>query len=282
LTPAIEKKDVRLIRLYLKAMEVEVEGIAERLSRTLRLLERLEELESDDSFVDDLPEIEKLTTELSELERKLNKNYGIGKKLLDEANDALAKPPDDAHEVKEEWAIVEAWLKKHLDIGKQRLKNIEAAKVKAIKAAADRNAKALAEAKETSLELRDAKPTQAELEENLKKFCDKCKLDSLPQDMQDQFARDRESFKKVLDELGDVNSKIAEIHKSIEALELKPIDVKKAAALLKIPSSHESKLQKALELDEPQMIKALDNLSKELKLGKSGKDLAAILKKAKL
>ena len=280
----IDKKNERMIRLHAKALEAMVAELAEHLSRTARLLHDLEALKPDQSLVKDLAEVEKLTEALGDLERKLTKNYGIVKSSLDEANDALEADEAvvDTGEATREWAVMEAWLRKHLEIFKKRLDQIGPVRENARKAVAARNAKALAEAIKSSSALATAKPTLGDIRETYSDFCTKCDAQVLTKNLQDQLARDRKTFDAIIDEMAEISGKVVAIDKEIAAMELEPVDVKKAAALLKIPGSQEAKLKKALSLDGPAMEKALDALAKELRLKTTGREMIAALKKAKL
>jgi len=282
ITDAIEKADERMIRLWLKALTVEEGELANHLSRTLKLLRLLDEIEPDDGMVDDLEEIKKLTADLSELQRKLNKNYGIGKKLEDAANKALAAHKDGEKDSIAKWAIQEAWIRKQLELAKRRLPEIEKLSENAKRAAAERNEKALEEAQKASAELRDTEPTFKEVEEGFEKFCESVKPKNMSKALQDQFVRDRAAFQKLVDELGDVSRKILEVDSRIETLQTAEVDYKKAAALLKIPSQYLSKLQAALDGLSASMEKAFDALAKEAKLKTTGRDMIVILKRARI
>ena len=104
----------------------------------------------------------------------------------------------------------------------------------------------------------------------------------MSKELQDQFVRDRAAFQKLVDELGDVTRKILEVDSRIETLQTAEVDYKKAAALLKIPSQYLSKLQAALEGLSTSMEKAFDALAKEAKLKTTGKEMIAILKRARI
>ena len=282
ITDAIQKSDERMIKLYLKALTVEEGELANHLSRTAKLLLLLEQIEPDDGMVDDLEEIEKLTADLKELHRKLNKNYGIGKKVEDEANKALAAHKDGEKESVAQWAIQEAWIRKQLELAKRRLPEIEKLSEKAKKAAAERNEKALEEAQKASAEIRDTDPTFKEVEEDFEKFCERVKPKNMSKELQDQFVRDRAAFQKLVDELGEVSRKILEVDARIETMQTAEVDYKKAAALLKIPGQYLSKLQAALEGLGASLERALDALAKEAKLKSTGRDMIVILKRARI
>ena len=282
LSAAIEKSDERMIRLWLKTLTVEEAEIANRSSRTQRLLQKLEDIEPDEGMVDDVDEIEKLTADLNELLRKLNKNYGIGKKLEDQANKALAAHKDGEKESLAEWAVQEAWIRKQLELAKRRLPEIEKLSEKAKRAGAERNEKALAEIQKASAAIRDTEPTFKEVEEGFEQFCEAVKPKNMSKELQDQFVRDRAAFQKLVDELGEVTRKILEVDSRIETMETAEVDYKKAAALLKIPSQYLSKLKAALEGLSTSLEKALDTLAKEAGLKATGKEMMALLRRAKM
>ena len=280
LKAAVDKSDVRLIKLYLKALTAELAELANHLSRTAKLLHDLDDLETDENVIEDLKEVEDLTAKLSDLERKLKKNYEIGKKSEDEANKALEKHTEDEGDVAEQWAILEAWIKAAAKRHKDTLKEMEKATESAKKAAASRDDKTLKQAQKDSTELRNIKPTVQELKESLTKFNAKFHINTLSKDLQEQFARDLAALKDLMTEVGKIETELVKADDAIQGMSLEPIDYKKAATLLKIPSQYEAKLKKALESDEAARVKALDALAKEAHLDPSGKEMVAILKKA--
>jgi len=87
---AIDKPDARMVKLLSKALDAESPLIANRLSRTGKLLERLEEAESETDLDNDLKELEDITTRLSELEKKLQNNYATIKEYRDELSRATS------------------------------------------------------------------------------------------------------------------------------------------------------------------------------------------------
>ncbi len=282
----IEKQNERMLRLDVKSANVMVAKLAENLSATQWLLTELEKLDPAENTPKEQETIEKLTAALAELERKLTKNYGIAKTALDEANDVLDADDAtfDSGEAKRWWAAAEAWIRRQQEDGKQRLDRIQKLREQGKKAVAERNAKVLSESQKTSTAIADAKPDLDEVKSGHAKFIAKYDeiASKLEKSQQDQLARDRETLDGLVRDFAATTAKIVTIDVEIQALELPPPDVAKAAALLKIPASHEAKLKKALESSGPEMIKALDALAKELGLKTSGKDMVAALKKAKL
>ncbi len=282
----IEKQNERMLRLGVKSANAMVAKLAENLSATQWLLAELEKLDPEGNTPQEQNTIEKLTAALAELERKLTKNYGIAKTALDEANDALDADDAtfDSGEAKQWWAVAEAWLRRQQEEGKERLDRIQKLREQGKKAVAERNEKVLAESQKTSTAIADAKPDLDEVKAGHARFIAKYEeiASKLDKSQQDQLARDRDTFDQLMSDFAAMTGKIVTIDVEIQALELQPPDAAKAAALLKIPASHEAKLKKALGSSGAEMIKALDALAKELDLGTSGKEMVAALKKAKL
>jgi seryl-tRNA synthetase len=140
----------------------------------------------------------------------------------------------------------------------------------------------LAEIQKASADLRDTEPTFKEVEEGFEQFCESVKPKNMSKELQDQFVRDRAAFQKLVDELGEVNRKILEVDSTIETMETAEMDYKKAAALLKIPSQYLSKLKAALEGLSSSLEKALDALAREAGLKSTGKEMMALLRRAKM
>jgi chromosome segregation ATPase len=279
---AIDKPDLRMVSLLARALSAESPLIANRLSRTGKLLERLEEAESETDLDSDLKELEDITTKLSDLEKKLKGNYTAIKEYQDKANKALNEISDAEGDAAEAWAVHEAWLRKKLELAKKRLQDIQKIPDQAKKAAANRDEKALKEAIDAGAELRDAKPTSKEVQDVFSKFCEDVHPEKLTQDLQDQFKRDREKFQKIVDEIVDTNAQIAKAQEQIEKMETAPVDAKKVSATLKIPSQYDGKVKKAVELDIAAAGKALEAIMKELKTPMPAKDIISKLEKASL
>ena len=280
----LEKKNERMLRFHVKTLKAMVAEVANHLSRTAKLLRRIEELEADESFMKSRKEAEKLTEDLSGLESKLKHNYGILKERLDEANDALEADDaeEDAGEFVEKWAKLENWLRSQLENAKDQLKNMTTIRETAKKAVDSRNAKALTDAIKASAALVDSEPrvrnAGKEFAEGIKKYDPK----KLSEPQQEQFTRDKAAFEKIVSEIGSLDAKVVAMDVEIEAMEIGAVDVKKAAPVLKVPAALEGKLKKALELDSAGMLKALDALGKELNPKTTGKAMIEALKKAKL
>jgi chromosome segregation ATPase len=279
---AIDKPDMRMVKLLSKALDAESPLIANRLSRIARLLEKLEDAESENDLDTDLKELEEITTKLSDLEKKLKGNYTAVKEYQDKANKALNDLSDAEGDAAEQWAAHEAWLRKQLDLAKKRLPEIQKALDQAKKASAARDEKALQDAVKAGAELRDAKPTAKEIQDTFSKFCEDVHPEKLTQDLQDQFKRDREKFQKLVDEITNISDQIAKIQEQIEKMDTAPVDPKKVSATLKIPSQYDGKVKKAVELDKVAAGKALEALMKEIKSPMSAKDIIAKLEKANL
>ena len=282
LQAAEDKADEPSIRVNLRALGTEEAELADHLSRTGYLIKSIEGIDCDEGVLADYDEVTELTAKLSELKRKINKNYGIGKKAEDQASKVLAKHKDGEADSTAKWAVQEAWIRKHLEMAKKRLADIQQLSEKAKKAAADRNDKALEDTQKASAQLRDYKPTYQEVAASFAKFCETVKPKNMSKDLQDQFQRDRAAFQKLVDELQVTSNRILEFDAKIETVQTAGVDYKKAAALLKIPNQFIGRLEIILEGNISGMEKALDAFAKDIKLKISGKDMLATLKRAKL
>jgi chromosome segregation ATPase len=279
---AIDKPDMRMVKLLSKALDAESPLIANRLSRTGKFLERLEEAESETDLDTDLKEIEDITTKLSELENKLKHNYTTIKEYQDKANKALNEISDAEGDAAQAWAVHEAWLRKQLEAAKKRLQDIQKISEQAKKAGANRDEKALKEAVDAGAELRDAKPAAKEIQDMFSSFCEDVHPEKLTQDLQDQFKRDRDKFQKIVDEITTLSGQIEKVQEQIEKMDTAPVDPKKVSSTLKIPSQYDGKVKKAVELDKVAAGKALESIMKEIKVPMSAKDIVAKLEKANL
>jgi chromosome segregation ATPase len=279
---AIDKPDMRMVKLLSKALDAESPLIANRLSKTAKLLERLDGAESETDLDTDLKELEEITTKLSELENKLKNNYRTIKEYQDKASKALNEISDAEGDAAEQWAAHEAWLRKQLEQAKKRLQDIQKTNDQAKKAAANRDEKALQDAVKAGAELRGAKPTAKEIQDTFSSFCEDVHPEKLTQDLQDQFKRDREKFQKLVDEITNISDQIEKIEEQIEKMDTAPVDPKKVSSTLKIPSQYDGKVKKAVELDKVAAGKALEVIMKEIKSPMSAKDIITKLEKANL
>jgi chromosome segregation ATPase len=279
---AIDKPDLRMVKLLSKALAAESPLIATRLSKTGRLLQKLEDAETETDLDTDLKELEGITTKLSELEKKLENNYTAIKEYQDKANKALEEISDVEGDAAEQWATHEAWLRQQLEHAKGRLQDIQKINEQAKKAAANRDEKALKDAVKAGAALRDAKPNAKDIEDTFASFCEDVHPENLSQELQNQFKRDREKFQKLVDEITGLSAQIAKIQDQIEKMDTAPVDAKKISATLKIPSQYDSKVKKAVELELAAAGKALEAIMKEIKTPISAKDIIAKLEKANL
>lgn len=280
LNAAIQAKDDRTTRLLIKAFSVQVKRHSDRLNRTTALLELIEKIEPGEDFADVLKEIESVNAPLSKLEDELTAKLPERKVLEDKANDFLEKPADAATKATRGWAEVQSFMAKQLEDMKQRVKDMEAADQKKTKALADRDEKALQEAIAKATDLRGWKPGPQAAEDQVEAMTKKFDLNALSKDLQEQFKRE---WKKWSNDLWAMQvSKLVQVYVNMKDLTIKLVDVKKAAALLKVPAPLESELGKALKLAAPEMSKSLDALGKKLKPPTNAKAMIAALKSGKL
>lgn len=284
LNSAIEKKQDRLILLHTKGIRTEIKQLATRLSQASKLLGELDALDPEDGFGPNQKEVERLTGELAELERKLTKNFKIAKAAVDKGNDALEADAKtiDGDEVAKEWAVLEAWMVRLAKDAKTQKAQAVKLHAKAKKAAAARDAKAHERALEELRSAATLNPDPKELVDKVAGFWKKHDPKKLPKDLQQQVGRDQDRFKKLVKEMITIQDEMRKLVKDAEQSAPGARDHKKAAKVLNIPASHLGKLQKALAKDEAGMRKAFDGMSKELSLGSDGKQMVATLKKAKV
>jgi hypothetical protein len=282
LDKAINNSDVRMVKLLAKALDSESAQIAIRLSKTGRLLERLEEAESDVDVGADLKLIEDITGKLSELERKLKANYEAVKEYEAKADKALKETTDVEGDAAEQWAMYEAYLRRQLESSKGRLDEIKKLLESAKKSADSRDEKALKQAVTDGAALKNHKPTSKDIQDDFTGFCKDVQPEKLSADLQEQFKRDQQKFQKVVDDTVANYDQVAKIQEQIEKLEVEPVEAKKVSALLKIPGQYDGKVKKALELDRAAAGKALEGIMKEAKILMSAKDILTKLEKANL
>lgn len=277
---AIEKPDLRMLKLLSKALDAESPLIANRLSRTAKLLERLEGAETETDLDTDLKELEEITAKLSNLESKFKNNYTAIKEYQEKANKALDEITDVEGEAAEQWAAQEAWLRKQLDFAKSRLTDMQQLREQAKKAAANRDEKTLEDAISAGADLRDAKPTVKEIQDTFSYICEAVHPEKLSQELQNQFKRDRQKFQQMVDEITELSAPIPKIQEEIESMEAAPVDAKKVSTTLRIPSVYDAKVKKAFELELAATGKVLEAIMREIRMPMPAKDIIAKLEKA--
>jgi hypothetical protein len=281
LNNAVAANDEPTIKLELKALTIQMARIADLITRAKALLDKLEELESDESFADDLDEVEKFSKALNKLKSELDGEFEAGKKLELYGKTALAKHADGESEVMEKRAVLEAWVKKQLTVGAEQLKAIQKLDEDIVKALAERDQESLDKAKKGSLEIHmwAGDVLGGQVKGKIKEFNDyisKINPLALSKELRDSFAKGDEQMS------GDAfhfDLKIVEVYVRHKDSKIKTPDYKKAASLLKIPATHIAKLNKALDSKRAVMVKLLDALAKELHQQTTGKDMVATLDK---
>lgn len=280
LNAAIQDKDDRITRLLAKAFSGQVKRQSDRLNQATALLELIEKIEPGEDFPEVLKEIESINAPLSKLEDELTAKLPERKALEDRANDFLDKPADAAIKATRGWAEVQSFMAKQLEDMKKLVKDMEAADQKKTKALADRDEKALQEAIAKATGLRGWKPGPQAAEDQVEAMTKKFDLSALSKDLQEQFKRE---WKKWSADLWEMHiPKLITVYANMKNLTIKPVDLKKAAAMLKVPAPLESELGKALKLAVPAMSKSLDALGKKLKPPTNAKAMIAELKSGKL
>lgn len=277
---ALAKADEPALKLEQKVLVIQTAKMADLITRTKALLDKLEKLESDESFADDLAEVEQFTAALNTLKSNLDAEFSAGKKLEQTVATALSKHVDGEREVIEKRAVLEAWAKKQMIEWAARLASMQKIHEDVVKALHERDEDALGKALKASLDTREqAGAAYRELEDKVREFQDyigKLNPMVLSKDLQESFAK---ADARLTSDASGMDVKIVEIYVHQKDSKIKPADYKKAAALLKIPATHTAKLNKALDSNRTVMGKLLDSLAKELHQHTSGKDMLAILDK---
>jgi hypothetical protein len=280
LAGAIKAKNQALIKRHLSALEVFRMGpYASLKAGAKELVGQLAKLKPADETGDDYKKITALTTSLGILQGKLDRNYEKLKQIEDLANDELERFVAEGGNAREEWAEMEGWLKAQLEAGKLHLQAMETLDDLANKAMAAGDQADLDYAIKKSEERSKWKPTQKEVQEKFSKFCVKCEASGLSQDLVDQLTRDRVAFKKIVDELADLNKKMDEIQNRVENAYISTVDVKAIARSLKLTDAKAiERLKRALKPVGDERVRALKALQIDFKLKFSPKDMDMLMK----
>jgi len=223
--------------------------------------------------------------EISDLEGKLQRNFGKLKGIEDEANNALDKIEQSSGNVAGDWAVLEGLVKDHLADAKVRLQQSTAEFDKFEKARSERDRAGLDKARACLAKLLIGSPTHAETQREYAKLAEKARGNGLEAHAKEELLRELPGLKKSLDEAEQIEAKITKFNSDAQGRGFVPVDATHAAKVLKITArSAIPKIQAALALGSPGMEKALDALAKDkdVKSKMSGKEMVEQLRKAKV
>jgi len=283
LAASLKQPDARMLRLHELAVQAEARKAALLHSRCEKLLGDIDALaNTDEGFVDDLAEVEKLTAALSAIARGSSVMFKAAKKLEAAARKQLEELEKQQDKNRDHWAEIDALMRKGAKERSEAVRYTNDLRARADKAVAARDGATLAALqKDNALPFRFGVPLESMrgTQREIGRFVD---VDQLDADLRKEFEDDQDAWGALLEQVEADEATIARVTKEIAALALAPRDAGKAARLLGIATADVAKLAKVLEAEANAMLKGLEQLRKQLQLEMSAKDMFATLKRAKL
>jgi hypothetical protein len=279
LSDALRAQNAPLIKLHLNTLNGLMGDYAGLVARGKALTMKVGRLRADDERSPGAALLAKLTAKLGEQQQRFDNNYAKLKEMQAMANKAIGAADSASARLTRAWADMEAFLATNQKLYQTRLAQMQAM-AEAVKAAvAERDGADLARLKARNEDRKTWKPTVSDINVRLIAFFGESGKE-LPESLKEQFTRDRIAFNKTMESLEATDKKIETIYQTVKAVAFAPIDVRKAADAMKIPKGNDARVKKALEA--PALEAALDALARDLKLPNSGRELLALLRKAKL
>ncbi len=280
LTKAIDKKDAAVLQKLRPTFDGHVKFASELVVRASKLGGALGKLAA--KTPDDQKAVKEIAAKLTKLEQVLQKNLLNLKGGQDKVQDAYDKASGVANRYVEEWARMEDLLNQYLANGQWRLKQATGFVEKAKAAVADRDRKKLLEWTASAAKFRAGTPSNIEVSKAWKQFNSKPIAGGIDENAVDQFKRDLPKLKQVFDAGVALEAPIGALHLELSGLSIAAVDKKKAVALLKVPAPEVQTFTDALGLPISSMEKFLNDVGKTLKPPRTGKQIIAELRKAKL
>ncbi|MCE9661584.1 MAG: hypothetical protein K8R60_23910 [Burkholderiales bacterium] len=284
LRAAIKAKQNDKIDLYLVALEGRLKELNKILRAATLARGNLREIEFDEDFVaENLSEVEKAVTTVSEAVDGFTEEYDEGKTLQNEAEAASTKFQGGANQAMTNLSALDGEMDDAKDDLSALFKKQDAIYSRAAKAAESRDAKGLEKAQKehAALGIDIALTLHEGLVKRVKEFGDKAAANSAYSD---------DLKKKLKDGVKDIQNKAVGVNVYVEqlgaasigvkALSIGQIDIAKAAKALSIDRAGEAGLKKVLNGPASGFESGLEQIGKNLDPKQKGKDMLAKLKTA--
>ncbi len=284
LRAAIKAKQNDKIDLYLVALEGRLKELNKILRAATLARGNLREIEFDEDFVaENLSEVEKAVTTVSEAVDGFTEEYDEGKTLQNEAEAASTKFQGSANQAMTNLSALDGEMDDAKDDLSALFKKQDAIYSRAAKAAETRDAKGLEKAQKehAALGIDIALTLHEGLVKRVKEFGDKAAANAAYSD---------DLKKKLKDGVKDIQNKAAGVNvyveqlgravKEVKELSIQEIDVAMAAKALSIDRAGEAGLKKVLNGPASGFESGLEQIGKGLDPKQKGKDMVAKLKSA--
>ena len=280
---AIKNGDKVRVGLALKVIQVDIKKLDTVIDTAVTANDTLLALQQDDEFIADrLADVDKLAKVLDDARAGLGRQYESLKKSENEGEAALKAIAGDSKTILIRVAATDRRAKSLIkDVAELAAKSEGFWKeAVAAREARDQKAMDIAVARMEALSGTVWKKTADLFKEDLAKFSKEA--EGFPADLK---ATVQDAVKDLLAELKPTDDELdtyVDALKRAKTFKIEPVDSKKTLTTLGLEGKWASKLDKVLEGPSTDLERGLGALAKEAKLDKSGKDLLALLKKAKL
>jgi hypothetical protein len=283
MTKALKDNNRPMIERHLKTLEtLKMAPYAGLLADTNKLLVELKQLEPEDGS-EDLKKVNALTNSLGELQGKLERNFARLKLLEDAANKASAQSAQDGSKAADEWAAFEDEINRQLQAARTRRAAMQEAEKLADEAVKAGDQDDLDAAQKAADKRATWKPNATEVLADWATFY-RQSTSGLSKELQDQFARDRARFQKIVLQIVQLNQEMDDAVKRIHAKKITaakappPTDIKQlkhALGLDKYPIDGD--LKNALKIQGTARANALNLMEKKYGFKLKDKDRASLM-----
>lgn len=284
LRAAIKAKQNDKIDLYLAALDGRIKELNKALRAATLVRGELREIEMDEDFVaENLSEVEKAVTTVSEAVDGFTEQFDDGKGLQNEAEAASVKFQGGANQAMTSLSALENEMDEGADELSALFKKQDAIAVRAAAAFDARDAKALAKAQSdhAALNIFIALNLHEGRLKRVKEFGEKAASNAAYSD--DLKKKLKDGVKDVMTKAAGVNSYVellGESEKRVKAMKIEVVDIGKAAKALSIERAGEAGLKKVLGGPSSGYEAGLDAIGRKLDPKQKGKEMLAKLKSA--
>jgi uncharacterized protein YukE len=283
------KCDVRMIRFQLEALSSLSDNSKELQDDLDSVLQSIDRLLTEDSAADtELPRLEPLYAKVGKAKDAFDALLDHINKAQGRANDTLDRLAKSAHNIEvqasDELIRIEGSLRPLLTSQKSKVNELFRLADDGIAAVEARNAPRLADIKSAAKSTWIDEELAPQESGKLAGLDQRFSRDKLSRDFLSQLDHKRKELEDVIARIGKMTNACLSKKAEIEALEIKAVDPKKAAAALGIDDPKAiASLKKALAIDAHlPLLKALEELSRNHKLDDSAKGLEQKLNRARL
>lgn len=277
--------DPDLLGTYRRELGAQMRAVGSLALKIGESLAQLKQIAADeDDFEADAKEIEAVQASLTQLKASLTDWIVKAKKVDDRAKGEEAQGEKSEKVAHREWDLL---LNEYDQLDKTIASNLKFFRDQYQKAAAAAKARDRAALEEhrglvvpggVSADALNGKALARDVDDFAKKY----DLSSFSKEFRDEVANDRRTtVLEINKRLQSVEQEAKKLMDAAAKLEIAPADYVKATAKLGFKANFNSRVEKALKLDPPRLIKELEAIGKDAHVKGTGKEFFEILKKEK-